>query len=91
MQRFGPFLKAGARPMDSCSRSGRGIGMLAKSLNVPVVAMRIKRSVGIEAARKKTARPGEVSVEIAAPVKLAESATQEQIAERLEAVMRDIE
>jgi len=39
---FWSFLKAGARPMDSCSRSGRAIGMLAKSLNVPVVAMRIK-------------------------------------------------
>jgi long-chain acyl-CoA synthetase len=65
-----------------------GIGMLAKSLRVPVVAMRIKGLWELKQRGKRTARPDEVSVEIAEPVKVAESATQEEIARRLEAEMR---
>jgi hypothetical protein len=39
---------------------------------------------------KKTARRGDVSVEIAEPVQFGESVTQEEIARRLEAEMRSL-
>ena len=67
-----------------------GIGMLAKSLNLPVVPMRIKGLWELKQAGKKVAAPGDVSVVIALPTKFEEAATQEEITEALQGVMESL-
>lgn len=60
-----------------------GIGLLVKSLNVPVVPMRIDGLFEIKQAGRKTARPFQIKVRIGAPMDVPRGLNPEQIATEL--------
>lgn len=66
-----------------------GIGLLAKQLNVPMVAIRLEGIYELREQGKHFAPPGTITVTIAAPLKFAADTTPEQITAELEARVRN--
>jgi long-chain acyl-CoA synthetase len=66
-----------------------GIGILAKSLHVPIVPIRIDGLFELKKARKKMARPGAVRVTIGAAIKFGVEVDAAAIALDLENTIRD--
>lgn len=67
-----------------------GIGILANSLEIPVVPMRIRGLFGIKQAGKKFTRPHQITVKIGAPVKFPPGSDPEWIAEELRNRVEDL-
>jgi long-chain acyl-CoA synthetase len=76
-------------PEGQLTRDGRlsefrgGIGVLAKSLRIPVVPMRIDGLYELREARRRIARPGTVRVTIGEPIRFDPAAEPEEITSRL--------
>ena len=67
-----------------------GIGLLADNLRLPIIPMRLDGVWQMKKERRRLARMGEVTVHVGAPVSFAESASAEEIAQRLEAIVRSL-
>lgn len=67
-----------------------GIGLLAENLRLPIVPMRLDGVWRMKKERRRLARMGEVTVHIGAPVSLAEGASAEESAQRLESIVRSL-
>ncbi len=67
-----------------------GIGMLANSLNLPIIPVRIDGLFELKQRRKKFARPGSVTVTIGPSVRFAPGTDPEQIARELERRMESL-
>ena len=67
-----------------------GIGLLANSLQIPVVPMRIDGLFEVKQAGKKFARPGQLKVTIGAPVQFESGSDPEWIARELQRKMQNL-
>ena len=80
-------------PEGELTRDGRlgafraGIGVLAKTLNIPVVPIRLDGLYELRVAGKKLAKPGTVRVRIGEPHRFEPAAEPEAIARRLQQVV----
>lgn len=67
-----------------------GIGLLAENLRLPIIPMRLDGVWRMKTERRRLARMGEVTVHIGEPVSFMESTSSEEIARRLEAIVRSL-
>jgi long-chain acyl-CoA synthetase len=67
-----------------------GIGLLANSLSLPVVPMRIDGLFELQQAGKRFAHAGELQVKIGAPVRFPRGADPEQIARDLQQKVEEL-
>jgi long-chain acyl-CoA synthetase len=67
-----------------------GIGLLAENLRIPVVPMRLDGVWQMKRERRRLARLGEITVRIGAPVTFPPSTPPDEIARRLESLVRSL-
>jgi 1-acyl-sn-glycerol-3-phosphate acyltransferase len=65
-----------------------GVGLLAENLGVLIVPMRLDGVWKMKRERRRFAHPGEITVRIGAPVTFPPSTSPDEIARRLEALVR---
>ncbi|MGH9675497.1 MAG: lysophospholipid acyltransferase family protein, partial [Candidatus Acidiferrum sp.] len=65
-----------------------GIGLLAENLRIPIVPMRLDGVWGMKRERRRLAHLGEITVRIGVPVTFPEGTPSEEIARRLEFLVR---
>jgi long-chain acyl-CoA synthetase len=65
-----------------------GVGLLAKSMNIPVVPMRIDGLFEVKRARRRTARPYEIAVKIGRPITVTQGMTAERVTAMLESAVQ---
>jgi long-chain acyl-CoA synthetase len=67
-----------------------GIGLLAENLRIPIVPVRLDGVWGMKRQRRRLARLGEITVRIGAPVTFPPGTAPDQIASRLESLVRSL-
>jgi len=67
-----------------------GIGLLAENLRLPIIPMRLDGVWRMKREQRRLARMGEVTVHIGEPVSSMEGTSSEEIARRLEAIVRSL-
>jgi long-chain acyl-CoA synthetase len=67
-----------------------GIGILAENLRIPIVPMRLDGVWQMKRERRRLAHFGEITVRIGVPVTFAPDASPDEIAHRLESVIRSL-
>jgi long-chain acyl-CoA synthetase len=67
-----------------------GIGLLAENLRIPVVPMRLDGVWQMKRERRRLARLGEITVRIGAPVTFPPGTPPDEIARRLESLVRSL-
>ncbi|HLZ91192.1 MAG TPA: AMP-binding protein [Candidatus Acidoferrum sp.] len=67
-----------------------GIGLLAENLGVPVVPMRLDGVWQMKRQRRRLARIGEITVRIGAPVSFERGTPPEEVAQRLQSIVRSL-
>jgi len=67
-----------------------GIGLLAENLRVPIVPMRLDGVWQMKRERRRLARFGEITVRIGPPIAFPAGTTPDEIARRLESVVRSL-
>ena len=67
-----------------------GIGLLAQSLRLPIVPMRLDGVWGMKRERRRLAHWGEIRVNIGKPVAIAAGETAEEIAQRLQRIVMEL-
>lgn len=68
----------------------KGIGLLATRLNLPVVPMRIDGLFPLRQQKKHFAKPGTIQVRIGEPVKFESTDDPEEIAKRLQEILKSL-
>ena len=67
-----------------------GIGLLAENLGIPIVPMRLDGVWQMKRERRRLAHFGEITVRIGAPVSFTPGTAREEIARRLEAMVKSL-
>ncbi|MGH9530632.1 MAG: AMP-binding protein [Terriglobales bacterium] len=80
----------GGHTVDGSLRPFRaGVGLLASNLRIPILPMRIHGLFEIKQSGKKSASPGQIRVNVGAPIEFREE-NPEQIAETLQTIMEQL-
>jgi 1-acyl-sn-glycerol-3-phosphate acyltransferase len=67
-----------------------GVGLLANSLAIPIVPLRIDGLFEVKKAKKKFARSGKIKVKIGAPVRFPPDSAPHRIAAELQEVVENL-